>query len=377
VISTPAALLDALKRDQSAVGFLRLADITDPSSQKFIPGIRVIPVDVNQNGISDYFEQFYSDFHSFSRGVYIGKYPKTLCNNIFAVSMSQPINEPVTAFLSYILTDGQPQVAMSGYTPLAEGEGRVRSAALVSEKNVVAVTSSGAEPLRAAIWIVAFIITLSVFTYIVYRFARQRNSSDVVPEVIRNEGFSEKTLVIPAGLLFDKSHTWAFMEKDGSVRVGIDDFLQHLTGSITRLRMKSPGEKVRKGDHIISLIQKGKQLEISSPVSGTIRAINEALVGNPSAINNAPYNEGWVYIIDPDNWLKESRIMNMAGRYTEWIRGEFTRMKDFIASLPGVNEVRLAHVVLQDGGELREGLMEEFGPEVWEEFQLRFIDSAK
>jgi len=30
-------------------------------------------------------------------------------------------------------------------------------------------------------------------------------------------------------------------------------------------------------------------------------------------------------------------------------------------------------VVLQDGGELKEGLLEEFGPEVWEEFHIRFI----
>jgi glycine cleavage system H lipoate-binding protein len=210
-----------------------------------------------------------------------------------------------------------------------------------------------------------------------YRLAGKRASAGVKPESVHNEGFSEKNIVIPAGILFDKSHTWAFMERDGSVRVGIDDFLQHLTGSITRLRMKSPGEKVRKGDHILSLVQKGKQLDICSPVSGIIRSSNEQLVNNPAAINNSPFNDGWIYTIEPDNWMKESRIMIMAGKYAEWIKGEFTRMKDFLASLPDVNQVRLAHVVLQDGGELKEGLLEEFGPEVWEEFQMKFMDNAR
>jgi hypothetical protein len=141
--------------------------------------------------------------------------------------------------------------------------------------------------------------------------------------------------------------------------------------------MKSPGEKVRKGDHILSLVQKGKQLDICSPVSGIIRSSNEQLVTNPAAINNSPFNDGWIYTIEPDNWMKESRIMIMAGKYAEWIKGEFTRMKDFLASLPDVNQVRLAHVVLQDGGELKEGLLEEFGPEVWEEFQMKFMDNAR
>jgi hypothetical protein len=31
-------------------------------------------------------------------------------------------------------------------------------------------------------------------------------------------------------------------------------------------------------------------------------------------------------------------------------------------------------VVLQDGGELKEGLLDEFGPEVWEEYQIRFMN---
>lgn len=376
-ISSPSALIGALDRDPLSVGFLRLADITDPSSQEFISGLRVIPVDVNSNGISDYFEQFYSDFRSFNRGVYIGKYPKTLCNNIFAVAPAQQLNEAGTALLSYILTDGQPKLALSGFTALADGEGRNRAAILGSDENVVSVSPGGTDPYRAAMWVAAFIITVSLLSYALYRLAGKRASAGVKPESVHNESFSEKNLIIPAGILFDKSHTWAFMERDGSVRVGIDDFLQHLTGSITRLRMKSPGEKVRKGDHILSLVQKGKQLDICSPVSGIIRSSNEQLVTNPAAINNSPFNDGWIYTIEPDNWMKESRIMIMAGKYAEWIKGEFTRMKDFLASLPDVNQVRLAHVVLQDGGELKEGLLEEFGPEVWEEFQMKFMDNAR
>ena len=56
------------------------------------------------------------------------------------------------------------------------------------------------------------------------------------------------------------------------VRIGIDDFIQHITGPLTKVKMKNPGEKVKKGEPILSIIQNGKLLNINSPVSGTIIA---------------------------------------------------------------------------------------------------------
>ncbi|MDP2336690.1 MAG: hypothetical protein Q8N05_09605 [Bacteroidota bacterium] len=74
--------------------------------------------------------------------------------------------------------------------------------------------------------------------------------------------FDEDSVIIPKGLYFDKTHTWAFMKKDGYVKIGIDDFLQHITGTITRIEMKTAGEKIKKGDRLLTIIRKGKQLNI-------------------------------------------------------------------------------------------------------------------
>ncbi len=375
VVASPADFREAIRKDPATIGFCRLADITDKNNQAFLSGYRVIPIDVNSNGQSDYFEQFYGDYSSFNRGVYIGKYPKTLCNNIFAVASSQPAGGAGSALLSYILVDGQPTIASSGYTALAEGEGLIRREALSGDQAIVTTANSGSPLLRAAMWVLAVILTVSLVSYFIYRYTKSDISDSYFDENVHQEAFSEKSLVIPGGVLFGRSHTWAFMEKDGAVRVGIDDFLQHVTGAITRVRMKSPGEKVLKGDHILSLVQKGKQLDIQSPLSGTITSVNEKLAVSTSVINSSPYNDGWVYTIEPDNWVQESRLMAMAGKYIDRIRQEFTQVKDFLASLPGVSSDRYASIVLQDGGELKDGLLEEFGPEIWEEFQTKFIDS--
>ena len=291
------------------------------------------------------------------------------------MASSQPAGGAGSALLRYILADGQPAIAASGYTALAEGEGIIRREALSDNQASVATANNGSPLLRSAIWILAVIFGVSLVSYLIYRYTKSGVTAGNIYENVHQEAFSEKSLIVPGGVLFGRSHTWAFMEKDGAVRVGIDDFLQHVTGTITRVRMKAPGEKVLKGDHLFSLVQKGKQLDIQSPVSGTITSVNDKLTVNTGVINRSPYNEGWVYTIEPDNWIQESRLMSMAGKYIDRIREEFTQIKDFLASLPGVSSDRYASVVLQDGGELKDGLLEGFGPEIWEEFQNKFINT--
>ena len=356
------------------IAFCRLADITSQTGQEFTAGISIIPIDVNSNAKSDYFEQFYADYSSFSRGVYIGKYPKTLCNNIYAAATAVPSVGAPSDLISYILADGQRSLAVTGFTALARGEANIKREALASAR---AVTTTGGKeaPISGAwLWLLAVIAAVSLVAYAIYLFTRAGFKENAAPVKAPVSAFSLKSLVAPAGLLYGKSHSWTFMEKDGTVRVGVDDFLQHITGSITRVVMKSPGDKIRKGEQVLSVIQNGKKLNIQSPVSGTIVARNERLNSDTGIINNSPYNDGWVYAIEPDNWEKESRFLIIGGRYLEFLREELARIRDFLAMMPGVNDVRYAHVVLQDGGEFKEGLLEEFGPEIWEEFQNRFLD---
>ena len=78
---------------------------------------------------------------------------------------------------------------------------------------------------------------------------------------------------------------------------------------------------------------------------------------------------------DENNCNKEKYIIKLNtdhDKYKQWIKSEFSRLKDFLAASVKPN-VDYAHV-LQDGGELRDGILEDLGPEVWEDFQTNFID---
>jgi len=165
------------------------------------------------------------------------------------------------------------------------------------------------------------------------------------------------------------------MERDGIVRLGIDDFLQHVTGTFTCIKMKNPGEKIKKNDPVMTLIQDGKQIVLYAPVSGTIRQMNESLIDSPSVMNSSPFKEGWVYAIEPSNWLREIKFLKMAKDYREWIKGEFVRLRDFFAE--SVHSNLTGHVIYQDGGEFSDAVLQDLSPEVWEDFQKHFIDASK
>jgi hypothetical protein len=124
-------------------------------------------------------------------------------------------------------------------------------------------------------------------------------------------------------------------------------------------------------------MQNGKMLNINSPVSGKIIAQNEILSANPSIINQSPYSNGWIYMIEPTNWMREIQFFTMTEKYKEWIKNEFTRLKDFLSITINAKMPELAPVVLQDGGIVRDSVLADLGPEVWEEFQTNFIDIMK
>jgi len=371
------AMISAIQKDPYAIGFCKMVNVLDFKNQTIVESIKLLPIDRNGNGILDYNEKIYDDFNAFSRGVWIGKYPKTLFSNIYSVSEDQPESEPEKAFLKWVLTDGQQFLYTNGYSDLIVSERQTSVDRLYNAKIYVGANTGEKALLKALLFIIATVILIGLIIDGVARYKRRKKATVQFEGYVSHPVLDENSLIVPAGIYFDKTHTWAFMEQNGVVKVGIDDFLQHITGTITRIKMKNQGEKVKKGEQILSIIQNGKQLNLYSPISGTITEQNRALYSNSSLINSSPYNDGWVYKIEPTNWLRENQLLFMAEKHRQFIKNEFSRLTDFLAvTLKSATE-KYPQIVLQDGGELQDGILSNLGPEVWEDFQTNYIDPSR
>ena len=370
-LGTTSEVIAAVQKNVFAIGFCRLNDL------KALPeNIKLLPIDKNGNDRIDNFEKIYGNVSEFNQGVWIGKYPAALSKNIYAVANLKPSTQNELDFLTWILADGQNELKSNGYCVLTSSEKQSNLAALIG--GVVNDRNNGYANTPKS-WPVLLTVLLVVGLFIViYYYTRKRVSAlkaeqeiQIAPLLIEN------VIDIPKGLYFDKTHTWAFMEQDGNVRVGLDDFLPHVTGKLTKIRMREVGELVRKGEILMTVMHEGKQLNIYAPISGTILEQNELLISDTAMVNSSPFYKGWVYQIEPKNWLRETQFMFMGQKYIDWLQDEFVRLKDFISATVKTDKLAYAHVILQDGGELTDNVLADMEPEVWEDFQTKFIDTSR
>jgi len=376
-VENGAGMVSAIRKDPYAIGFCRLTDILDPANNQVVENIRLVPIDRNGNGKMDYNESIYQDMNVFTRGIWIGKYPKSLYSNIYTVATVKPTNVNEIDFVKWVLTEGQQFITPNGFSELVSAERQSKVEHLLAANTEI----TSPQPERGILMVVLIILgTLVLAGFLLdalMRFLRHRRAEAPFTGSVFQRVFNENSLTLLNGLYYDKSHTWAYMEKDGMVKIGIDDFLQHVTGTITQVKMKNTGERIKKGEPVLSVIHKGKQLNIKAPVSGIIRENNSGLNVDSSLLNSSPYNEGWIYRIEPTNWVLEIQLMLIGDKYRTWVKSEFSRLKDFLSTFVKPGTMQYAHVILQDGGELSDKLLADLGPEVWEEFQVNFIDNSK
>lgn len=368
--------IETLVNEKFAIGFCRLATIVNMENHKIIDGISLLPIDKNMNGNLDYNEKIYADLEQFERSVWIGKYPRALINTIYAVAAELPENENIKDFLNWIVVSGQPIVEESGFTNLAHNEMQLNLGKL--NPPVFIAEASQENESRSTIILLGVLIFIAG-VLLISLVVRKKNKITKLPlgNFSRHvKILNENILSFPSGLYFDKSHTWLFMEKEGLVKFGIDDFMPNVTGDYTRVVLKNPGDIVKRKEPIVTLIQKGKQITINAPVSGTIKEINESLVVDPYMINSSPYTDGWVYKIEPSNWIREIQFFTLGNEYKEWIKSEIVRLKDFLAcsfNLKNLTENKLA---FQEGGDLIPEPLKNLEPKIWEDFQSFFIEST-
>lgn len=371
-----ADIIGAITADPYAIGFCKLADIIDENNLSINENIKILPIDKNANGKLDYNERIYDKLDAFLRGIWIGKYPKALNGNIYAVASAKPDNGTEVAFLKWVLSTGQQFLTSNGYCDLVYSDRQAKTDMLTDNSaNISNATDYSA--LKIILMVLLAFVAASLLIVGTTRYFSRNKSELFIAASSSSAIFDENSVEVPKGVYFDKSHTWAFMEKTGEVKIGIDDFLQHVTGTLTRVIMKNPGEKIVKGETLITIIREGKQLNINSPVSGTIKTKNEKLSINSAIINSSPFGEGWIYSVEPLNWLRDTQFLIMADQYKMWLKNEFSRLKDFLAHALNPNTPEYSYVVLQDGGELKNNVLSDLGPTVWEDFQTQFIDSSR
>ena len=112
-------LAQAVKRDPLGIGFNNIGYAYDAKTKQQVKGLRVIPIDLNGNGKIDDDENFYNSMNDIIAAIASGKYPSPPARELYFVCKGNPKNNKVlTAFIKWVLSDGQKFVHEAGYIAL-------------------------------------------------------------------------------------------------------------------------------------------------------------------------------------------------------------------------------------------------------------------
>jgi glycine cleavage system H protein len=101
----------------------------------------------------------------------------------------------------------------------------------------------------------------------------------------------------PEGLRYSSEHEWVGV--DGTkARVGITDFAQDALGDVVYVSVPEVGATVAANAACGEVESTKSVSDVFTPVSGTITEVNAALADTPELLNQSPYGEGWIFVVE-------------------------------------------------------------------------------
>ena len=115
----------------------------------------------------------------------------------------------------------------------------------------------------------------------------------------------------PQDLRYSREHEWVRVE-DGRARVGITDYAQDALGDVVFVQLPEAGADVTAAATCCEVESTKSVSEVYAPVSGTVVEVNDALEDAPEQINEDPYGDGWLFVIEMSNPAELDALLDAA-----------------------------------------------------------------
>lgn len=110
-------------------------------------------------------------------------------------------------------------------------------------------------------------------------------------------------------LKFHHEHAWAKVDGYKAI-MGISDFAQDQLGEVVYIDLPEPGTSIVKAAEICEIESTKVVSSFIAPLSGTILEVNENLRDAADIINNSPYEDGWIVVVELTDLSEVSDLMS-------------------------------------------------------------------
>jgi len=127
------------------------------------------------------------------------------------------------------------------------------------------------------------------------------------------------TFKIATDRFYSAEGMWAKVDGDQIV-VGVSDFFQQHNGDVAFAEVREVGTAVSTNDGLADIESIKVDIELVSPVNGTIVEVNEKLELEAEVINQDPYGDGWLAIIEASDWATDQANLMSPETYFEHMK---------------------------------------------------------
>ena len=116
----------------------------------------------------------------------------------------------------------------------------------------------------------------------------------------------------PEDLRYTKEHEWVRDEGEGRLRVGITDFAQDALGDVVYVDVPQVGTTVSANQPFTEVESTKSVSDVYAPVTGTVVDRNPLLEDRPELVNEQPYGDGWIVLLEAGDQGELGTLMDAA-----------------------------------------------------------------
>jgi glycine cleavage system H protein len=125
-------------------------------------------------------------------------------------------------------------------------------------------------------------------------------------------GEEDLTVEFPDDVRYTKEHEWA-RDEGSRIRVGVTDFAQDALGDVVYVDLPEVGARVEAAQPLGEIESTKSVSDVFSPVSGTIVERNPLVEDRPELVNEQPYGDGWLVVVEVEGDAGLDALMDAAG----------------------------------------------------------------
>jgi glycine cleavage system H protein len=124
----------------------------------------------------------------------------------------------------------------------------------------------------------------------------------------------------PDDIKYHRDHSWVRVEGKRAT-IGISDFAQQQLGDIVYVDLPEVDTEVDADSELCEIESTKATSPVVSPVTGTVAEVNEDLADSPEIINEDPYGNGWLVVVEMSDPTEVGDLMSKS-EYEKFLKEE-------------------------------------------------------